>query len=212
MKQNGKTRLILNLDFEVPSKSAKVLAKRIARFEKISKRPKPGKMKFTVAGLIAHVNNIAKFTTKTGPNDKKTGEPKYIIARAQLRTPLLPKPVKAAKVEKAGRKTRRVRKSRGNSAAPAAAAAPENTMTVPPPAMPAGQVSSALATELADSSAPNSPAAAAPHATRRRRKDQVVTEAAAPAAPAAAVPAAPTPPPTGTPTPATSGTTGGTQS
>jgi hypothetical protein len=178
------SRIIVQLDVPVASKSVATTVKRAERLTKLAAK-RGAKLQIIIPGLMAARSILRSLNVKSGPMDKVTGTPKYIVIRGKLRDDVpAPKPVvkakagKAVKPEKAADKAApKPRKARRQAApevtamtTPPAPAAPATTQApapaAPQPPAPQPQLSSALATEMADSAAPSSPSAAAPHARK----------------------------------------------
>jgi hypothetical protein len=184
----NETRIILQFSLPVAGKVAKTIATRAARLQRVASK-RGAKLRLLIPGLIMYANTLRSLDIKTGPNDKKTGAPKYWIYRGKLENPA-PKPVKPVKPAKADKKVkmakvakvaRKVRRHRRHRRAPVATAPVTSvpTAATPPPASvapaptappPVGAVTPGAQTELAAGSEPSSPAAAARTHARHSRK------------------------------------------
>ena len=183
MKANTQTRMILQLDFPIAAKAAATVEKRAKALQNRASK-KGAKLRILIPGLILYTSVLRALDIKVGPNDK-AGQPKYRIFRGKLNDvdpkAKPAKPVKATKAAKAAkiakpakvvakvkptRKPRVAKVEKVEAPAAPAASAPAVSQTpagataeTTPPARPV-PVPPALATEVADSQAANTPAAA----------------------------------------------------
>ena len=187
--------MILQLDFPIAPKAAATIEKRAKALQTRAQK-KGAKLRILVPGLILYTSVLRALDIKTGPVDKKTGQPKYRIFRGKLndidpnakpakvakiaKPAKVAKPAKAAKAATVEKPTRKPRVAKTNAPVPESAPVAQVPAAQPTPAAPqpgataetappasAVKLTPSGAGEAADSSAPSNPAQAKQtHATR----------------------------------------------
>lgn len=158
------TRLILQVDLPAAANVVATAAKRANRLKTLAAKPRGAKLHIKVSGLISAAGTLRSLDLKDGPKDKTTGLPKYTVMRLKCKdgakqtvAPAVEKEAKPV-LKRRARHKRHV-KQQPEPSAPVLASASNYPVT------------SALATELADSAAPSNPSAASKtHATARTNR------------------------------------------